>query len=86
MCGIAGIVESSGMPVSTQSFETMCRALRHRCPDDEGVVDGGSKSTSDRKASAVLGTRRLSVIDVDGGHQTISKELGTVWTLSLIHI
>lgn len=81
MCGIAGIVESSGKPVSTQSIETMCRALRHRGPDDEGVVDVGSKSTSDRKASAVLGNRRLSVIDVDGGHQPISNEDGTVWTV-----
>lgn len=81
MCGIAGIVESSGKPVSTQSIETMCRALRHRGPDDEGVVDVGSKSTADRKASAVLGNRRLSVIDVDGGHQPISNEDGTVWTV-----
>ena len=81
MCGIAGIVECSGRPVSTQSVETMCSALRHRGPDDEGVVDVGSKSGAERKASVVLGNRRLSVIDVDGGHQPISNEDGTVWTV-----
>ena len=73
MCGIAGIVECSGRPVSTQSVETMCRALRHRGPDDEGVVDVGSKSGAERKASVVLGNRRLSVIDVDGGHLLLQE-------------
>ncbi len=81
MCGIAGILECSGRPVSTQLVEAMCHALRHRGPDDEGIVDVGSNSRTDRKASVVFGNRRLSVIDIDGGHQPISNEDGTVWTV-----
>ena len=50
----------------------MCRAIRHRGPDDEGYhVD----------ARTALGMRRLSVIDLDGGHQPMSNEDGTVWTV-----
>jgi asparagine synthase (glutamine-hydrolysing) len=46
--------------------------LRHRGPDDEGIyVDRGIG----------LGHRRLSIIDVAGGHQPISNEDGTIWVL-----
>jgi len=48
----------------------MCDAIRHRGPDDEGYYVG---------AGAVLGARRLSIIDVQGGHQPIGNEDGTVW-------
>ena len=81
MCGIAGIVECSGRPVERQPIEAMCRALRHRGPDDEGIVDVGANGGANRKASVMFGNRRLSVIDVDGGHQPISNEDGTVWTV-----
>jgi asparagine synthase (glutamine-hydrolysing) len=48
----------------------MCSVIRHRGPDDEGlwVADG-----------IALGMRRLSIIDVAGGHQPIANEDGTVW-------
>ena len=47
----------------------MCQTIIHRGPDDEGIfVDG----------TVGLGMRRLSVIDVDGGHQPISNEDGSV--------
>ena len=59
----------------------MCHALRHRGPDDEGIVDIGARSGASREASVVFGNRRLSVIDVAGGHQPISNEDGTVWTV-----
>ena len=81
MCGIAGIVDCSGRPVARRSIETMCHALRHRGPDDEGIVEVGDRSGTNREASVGLGNRRLSVIDVDGGHQPISNEDGTVWTV-----
>jgi asparagine synthase (glutamine-hydrolysing) len=47
----------------------MCDAIRHRGPDDAGYYVNGC---------AALGMRRLSIIDVSGGHQPISNEDGTV--------
>src|SRR2546430_4550421 len=66
MCGIVGIVHSaSGHPVSPAAIRQMCSAIRHRGPDDEGTyVDG----------PVGLGMRRLSIIDLAGGHQPIFNE------------
>ena len=50
----------------------MCDAIRHRGPDDEGYhLDGGCG----------LGMRRLSIIDLQTGHQPISNEDHTVWVV-----
>lgn len=46
--------------------------LRHRGPDDEGVYLDG-------QAGVGIAARRLSVIDVEGGHQPLANEDGTVW-------
>ena len=43
-----------------------------RGPDDEGTYTDGASGVS-------LGARRLSIIDVEGGHQPVSNEDGTVW-------
>ncbi len=71
VCGISGF---AGSPLDTERAEStiraMCRAIRHRGPDDEGY------HTEPRVA---LGSRRLSIIDVAGGHQPISNEDGTIW-------
>src|SRR6266704_4509573 len=66
MCGIVGIVHADpARPVSPALVRRMCEAIRHRGPDDEGVhVDG----------SVGLGMRRLSIIDLAGGHQPILNE------------
>jgi asparagine synthase (glutamine-hydrolysing) len=48
----------------------MCRTIVHRGPDDEGIFAG---------TRVGLGTRRLSIIDLAGGHQPLSNEDGTVW-------
>lgn len=48
--------------------------LRHRGPDDEGVH-------VDRDARVALGARRLSIIDVAGGHQPLASEDGAVWAV-----
>ena len=50
----------------------MCALLRHRGPDDEGIH-------SDSSAGVSIGTRRLAVMDVEGGHQPLCNEDGTVW-------
>ena len=47
----------------------MCAAMRHRGPDDEGFLLGDA-----RAAGLALGMRRLSIIDLAGGHQPIWNE------------
>jgi asparagine synthase (glutamine-hydrolysing) len=66
MCGIAGIVHHDRRrPVAAATVRDMCAALKHRGPDDEGI----------HVAEAVgLGMRRLSIIDLAGGHQPIFNE------------
>ncbi|MEX2150331.1 MAG: asparagine synthase (glutamine-hydrolyzing) [Steroidobacteraceae bacterium] len=65
MCGIAGIVSLRGTPAAQADVARMCDAMTHRGPDDAGyLVDG----------PVALGVRRLSIIDVAGGHQPIFNE------------
>ncbi len=68
MCGIAGIINPEGS--AREDIRRMLDTLRHRGPDDEGVY---------HKNSAVLGQRRLSIIDLDGGHQPIANEDRSLW-------
>jgi asparagine synthase (glutamine-hydrolysing) len=70
MCGIAGIVRWDGAPVPEQDIRSMCSAIVHRGPDDEGVYLGDG---------VALGMRRLSIIDLEGGHQPIANEDESVW-------
>ncbi|MGE0864474.1 MAG: asparagine synthase (glutamine-hydrolyzing) [Vicinamibacterales bacterium] len=61
MCGICGMV---GRPERI-ALGRMAAAMEHRGPDDDGFfVDG----------RAGLGFRRLSIIDVAGGHQPLTNE------------
>src|SRR5580692_2899805 len=69
MCGIAGVVNSEPGGVEADTIRRMCQSIVHRGPDDEGtyVKDG-----------AGLGVRRLSVIDIAGGHQPVFNEDKTI--------
>src|SRR6058998_1725090 len=71
MCGICGIrMLDPTQPVDKGRLRRMCDVLRHRGPDDEGVfVDG----------AVGLGSRRLSIVDVAGGHQPMANEDGSAW-------
>jgi asparagine synthase (glutamine-hydrolysing) len=70
MCGIVGIVAAPGGPPSTETVgHAMNAAITHRGPDDEGVFCDGQ---------ALLGMRRLSIIDLAGGHQPVHNEDGTI--------
>jgi len=71
MCGICGFVNGrTAGPASAELLARMCREIVHRGPDDEGLhVEG----------PAALGNRRLSIIDVEGGHQPLSNEDGSLW-------
>ena len=73
MCGIAGIYSLDGqrMP-GPEVVDAMCRLIQHRGPDDQGVY------TDER---AQIGMRRLSIIDLGGGHQPIHNEDKTVWVV-----
>jgi asparagine synthase (glutamine-hydrolysing) len=68
MCGICGTTRAG----SGGAVAAMNAAMRHRGPDDEGVYE-------DPVSGVMLGARRLSVIDVAGGHQPLGNEDGTVW-------
>jgi asparagine synthase (glutamine-hydrolysing) len=68
MCGIYGIVSLSGSTRrSPDVLKLMGDAILHRGPDDSGAFADGE---------LLLGMRRLSIIDVSGGHQPISSEDG----------
>jgi len=70
MCGIIGIVAAPGRePPGEDVARAMNAAIRHRGPDDEGVY---------RDRRALLGMRRLSIIDVAGGHQPMHSDDGRV--------
>lgn len=66
MCGIAGIVAPDA-PAHGERVSAMVAALRHRGPDDQGV------RAFDR---CVLGHARLSIIDLDAGHQPMDSPAG----------
>ena len=64
-------------PLSEAVLRRMTAELTHRGPDDEGVYFDRPENGT---AGAALGHRRLSIIDLAGGHQPLSNEDGTVWT------
>ncbi|MGH7764260.1 MAG: asparagine synthase (glutamine-hydrolyzing) [Candidatus Dormibacteraceae bacterium] len=71
MCGICGV--AGGEPAAGRELvQKMCAALAHRGPDDEGSVhlDG-----------VTLGMRRLSIIDLQGGHQPLHNEDSNIWVV-----
>src|SRR5262249_46371114 len=71
MCGICGTYEpGTGRPVERATLKAMADTIRHRGPDDEGFYICGSLG---------LAHRRLSIIDLEGGHQPLSNEDGSVW-------
>ena len=73
MCGIAGIVSSDpGERIERELVHRMCQAIVHRGPDDEGLF---------AKHNTGLGMRRLSIIDLAGGHQPIFNEDGSIWVV-----
>jgi asparagine synthase (glutamine-hydrolysing) len=73
MCGIAGQFNFERRePVDRETIERMARSIAHRGPDDEGFFIAGPVG---------LGFRRLSIIDLTGGHQPMSDAEETVWVI-----
>src|SRR5215831_18434140 len=73
MCGICGQFNFGHLePVKRRDIEAMTRTLVHRGPDDEGHYVAGPLG---------FGFRRLSIIDLGGGHQPMSDEERSVWVV-----
>ena len=73
MCGICGQYNfGSQSPVLRQDIEKMTRSIIHRGPDDEGYYIAGPLG---------FGFRRLSIIDLAGGHQPMSDGDEAVWVI-----
>lgn len=73
MCGIAGQYNYlTNEPVERDAVRRMAAAITHRGPDDEGYYFSGSLG---------LGFRRLSIIDLSGGHQPMADAEESVWLI-----
>jgi asparagine synthase (glutamine-hydrolysing) len=71
MCGICGIFHSDrAQRVNRDTLEAMNRQIVHRGPDDDGFFVAENVG---------LAMRRLSIIDIQTGHQPLSNEDGSVW-------
>ena len=70
MCGIFGIIHLDGSPADPALMPRMGAITRHRGPDDEGWHHDGN---------CLIGMRRLSIIDLAGGHQPLTNEDRTLW-------
>lgn len=67
MCGICGLVIPNNRDLIPETLRSMNASLTHRGPDDAGEYCHNS---------AGIAMRRLSIIDIDGGHQPIFSEDG----------
>ncbi len=71
MCGICGIFYSDRTQhVNRETLAAMNRQIVHRGPDDDGFLV---------EDNVGLAMRRLSIIDVQAGHQPLSNECGSIW-------
>jgi asparagine synthase (glutamine-hydrolysing) len=71
MCGICGTYNfGTRAPADAAALKRATDAMAHRGPDDEGLHIDGEMG---------LGNRRLSIIDLPGGHQPLSNEDESVW-------
>ncbi|HKO61881.1 MAG TPA: asparagine synthase (glutamine-hydrolyzing), partial [Pyrinomonadaceae bacterium] len=91
MCGICGVVDWSESGDAGSLVKRMSGAMVHRGPDDSGIADFGfriadfsnanhieGRRLDERKGALAIGMRRLSIIDLEGGHQPIYNEAGDV--------
>ncbi len=91
MCGIAGIFRWDGVPVERALIKRMCDAIAHRGPDDHRYLFGGAHGVDyhrqaidpaeTRSACVGLGHRRLSIVDIEHGHQPMPNEDQSIWLI-----
>ncbi len=71
MCGIFGYWDRKRRPLEDRVLEDMARKLVHRGPDDQGIHHQPERG-------AAVGNRRLSIIDLAGGHQPFVSDDGQI--------
>lgn len=73
MCGICGQYNfGTQAPVQRREIEAMAKSIAHRGPDDDGYYVTGPIG---------FGFRRLSIIDLSGGHQPMSNQEESIWVI-----
>ena len=73
MCGICGQFNfQASRPIEIDDLKQMSHGMIHRGPDDEGYFISGALG---------FGFRRLSIIDLESGHQPMSDQDKTVWVV-----
>ncbi len=79
MCGIVGFLTLKALDIPEDGIlKGMRDVLTHRGPDEKGEY---IRSLDERGPFVFFGHRRLSIIDLSGGHQPLSNEDGTVWVV-----
>ena len=84
MCGITGAVwNEARRAIGRETLLRMTSALRHRGPDDEGghLEEIRLSRAEGTTVGVALGHRRLSIIDLGGGHQPMPNEDESVWVV-----
>ncbi len=71
MCGIFGYWDRRRQPLPETALIAMAQSLVHRGPDDEGIWHQPQRGVA-------VGNRRLSIIDIGGGHQPFVSDDGQV--------
>lgn len=71
MCGIFGYWDRRQQPLDDAALRGMAQALVHRGPDDEGIHHRPGRGVA-------IGNRRLSIIDLGGGHQPFVSDDGRI--------
>lgn len=69
MCGIFGYFDRTGEIIPGHVLKAMGASIKHRGPDDEGIF---------QIPGAALGNQRLSIMDVEGGHQPFVSDDGQI--------
>ena len=83
MCGITGAIWTRAeLAIDEPQVARMARQITHRGPDDAGTYLAPlGPSPRGVQPGVALGFRRLSIIDLAGGHQPMSNEDGSVWVV-----
>lgn len=71
MCGIFGYWDRARRALPQETLEAMGREIAHRGPDDEGIWHQPARGVA-------IGNKRLSIIDIGGGHQPFVSDDGQV--------
>lgn len=71
MCGIFGYWDRRRDALSVDDLRAMGNSLVHRGPDDEGIHHAPARGVA-------VGNRRLSIIDIGGGHQPFVSDDGQI--------